>query len=134
MVTDTGCQSTAIFPAFTYRLGYRRKDFIKVASKMTGPSKIDLGVIGAVVVKFECKDAMGNTFSTKQLCYVCENIVSVYMSRQGCQELRLVDKDFPTPRPRATDTHHSLNSAEHMEQVCDCPARPDSPPPPYQDP
>ena len=88
-MTDSGCQSTAIFPAFAYRLGYRREDFIPVVSKMTGPSKTDLGVIGAVVIKFECKDETGNTYSTKQLSYVCENITNVYMSRQGCQELLL---------------------------------------------
>ena len=94
---------------------------------MNGPSKTDLGVIGAVVIKFECKDAMGNTYSTKQLSYVCESITSVYMSRQGCQELRLLDKDFPTPRPRPTDNHHSLYSTQHTEQTCGCPTHPESP-------
>ena len=48
VVTDTGCQSTAIYPAFAYRAGYRRKDFIPVVSRMTGPNKTDLSVIGAV--------------------------------------------------------------------------------------
>ena len=81
------------------------------------------------MIEFKCKDDTGSTYSTKQLSYVCENISSVYMSRQGCQELRLLDKDFPTPRPRPTDAHHSLNSTEHTEKVCDCPPRPDSPPP-----
>ena len=51
------------------------------------------------------------------------------MSTKGCLERTLLDKDFPTPRPRATDTHHSLYSTEHTEQTCDCPVRPDSPPP-----
>ena len=41
----------------------------------------------------------------------------------------MLDKDFPTPRPRPTDAHHSLNSTEHTEKVCDCPPCPDSPPP-----
>ena len=40
VVTDTGCQSTAIYPAFAYRTGYRRKDFIPVVSRMTGPTRL----------------------------------------------------------------------------------------------
>ena len=34
-VADTGCQSTAIPASFAYKLGYKRKDFIKVVNKMT---------------------------------------------------------------------------------------------------
>ena len=72
---------------------------------MTGPNKSDLGVIGAIVMEFTCKDTYGNMYSTKQLCYVCDNITSVYLSRQGCKDLHLIDHNFPKPRPRVGDNH-----------------------------
>ena len=46
---DTGCQSTAIPPSYAYKAGYRRKDFLPVASRMNGAGRSDLGVIGAKV-------------------------------------------------------------------------------------
>ncbi len=55
----------AVPPSFPYKLGYRMKDFIKVSYKMSGANRSDLGVIGAVVIKFSC-----NGYSTKQLCYL----------------------------------------------------------------
>ena len=113
-VTDSGCQSTAIYPAFAYRAGFRRKDFISVSSRMSGPNRTDLGVIGAIVMDIKCMDGNGVEYTTKQLCYVCDAITSVYISRQGCQELRLLDMDFPTPRPRVTDSH-GLHSSDHTE-------------------
>ena len=78
---------------------------------MTGPNKTDIGVIGAVVMEFSCKDGFGNMYTTKQLCYVCENISSVYLSRQACKDLHLIDQDFPSPRSRTGD-NHTIGSTE----------------------
>ena len=127
-VTDTGCQSTAIYPAFAYRAGFRRKNFIPVVSRMTSPNKTDLGMKGAVVMEFSCKDDYGNMYTTNHLCYKFENISSMYLSRQACKDLHLIDQDFPQPRPRTGD-NHTVGSTELAQQNCDCPARPKDPPP-----
>ena len=78
---------------------------------MTGPNKTDLSVIGAVLMEFTYKDGYGNMYTTKQLCYVCQNISSVYLSRQAC-------KDFPQPRPRTVD-NNTIGSSEEAQQNCD---------------
>ena len=64
-----------------YKVGISKQDFIPVASKMNGAGKDDLGVIGAVVMEFSCKDINGDHRRTKQLCYVCTKLDMDYLSR-----------------------------------------------------
>ena len=77
--TDTGCQSTAISTKLAYKVGFGKQDFIPVASKMNGAGRNDLGVIGAVVMEFSCKDINGVYRRTKQLCYVCSKLDMDYL-------------------------------------------------------
>ena len=70
---------------------------------MNGAGKHDLGVMGAIVLEFSYSDNCGNTVSSRQLCYVCEKVTKVYMSRQGCTEMGMLEKDFPMPKN--TDHH-----------------------------
>ena len=126
VVADSGCQSTAIPPSFAYKAGIKRKDFMPVASRMNGAGRgSDLGVIGGVVMKFSSKTIDGNTVWTKQLCYVCENVSQVYLSRQALEELGSLPSYFPLPAPpRATAA-----SMADTTTPCSCPKRPTSPPP-----
>ena len=97
VVADTGCQSTAIPPSYAYKVGYKKKDFIPVANRMNGAGRSDLGVIGAVVVKFTCTGPDGKTQDTTQLCYVCDRISSVYLSRSALEDLQCIPSQFPMP-------------------------------------
>ena len=47
-----GCMSAAIPHGAAYRVGFKRKDFIPVVSRMNGAGRGDLGVIVAVVMQF----------------------------------------------------------------------------------
>ena len=69
-VCDTGCMSAAIPPTAAYKVGFRRKNFIQMTSRMNGAGRGYLGVIGAVV-KFHMVTETGQMVRTKQLCYVC---------------------------------------------------------------
>jgi hypothetical protein len=71
LICDTGCMSAAIPPMAAYRVGFKRKDFIPVVSRMNGAGRGDLGVIGAVVMQFHMVTEAGQMVRTKQLCYVC---------------------------------------------------------------
>ena len=70
-VWETGCLSAAIPPAAAYKVGFKRKDFIPVTSRMNGAGRGDLGVVGAVVMLFHMVTEAGQMVRTKQLCYVC---------------------------------------------------------------
>ena len=112
---DTGCQSTAIPPSYAYNAGYRRKDFIPVASKMNGAGRSDLGVIGAVVMEFTCAGSGNEIFTTKQLCYVCEKVNIVYLSRQALTDLHCISPQFPTPL--AAQQRHSSAAVQREDEV-----------------
>ena len=126
---DTGCQSTAIPPSYAYKAGFRRKDFIPVASRMNGAGRSDLGVLGAVVMEFSCTGAEGVTYVTRQLCYVCDKVDRVYLSRQALTELCCISPEFPIPHsPTSTQSSHS-SATVNNDRPCSCPTRPASPPP-----
>ena len=125
VICDTGCMSTAIPPAAAYRVGLKKKDFIPVVSRLNGVDKSDLGVIGAVVMKFQIRtDAQPLT--TKQLCYVCTKVDKIYLSCAGLKQLGIVSQDFPHP----DRSHIAAVSGNDSKCECKCPARPKSPPPP----
>ena len=125
-VCDTGCMSTAIPPEAAYKVGFRRKDFIPVTSRMNGAGRSDLGVIGAVVMQFHMVTETGKMVRTKQLCYVCTKVDKIYMSRQGLQQLGIIGQNFPLPdNPKVSSI-----SEQDSDCDCQCPTRPSSPPSP----
>ena len=98
-VSDTGCQSTVVLPKFAYALGYRRKDFIPVVSRIKEAGKdSDLGMMGAAVIEFKSEGR-----STKKLCYVFDQVTEVFLSRQGLVDLQCIPANFPQ--------QHQMNSA-----------------------
>ena len=125
-VCDTGCMSTAIPPSAAYKVGFKKKDFIPVASRMNGAGRDDLGVIGAVVMQFSIATDTGKRVNTKQLCYVCTRVNKIYISRQGLRQLNIIGEDFPLPN------NTEVSSISNKETGCDCgcPIRESSPPPP----
>ena len=126
VVADTGCQSTAVPASFAYRIGFRRKDFIAVKMNMNGVDGSSLGIVGSVVLEFSCKDKSGDQISTRQLCYVSKKLNKVYLSRQGCIDLGMLDSDFPTPKNGGAIEV----AATHGDScTCTCPERSTTPPP-----
>ena len=126
---DTGCQSTAVPPSYAYRAGYKRKEFIPVASRMNGAGRSDLGVLGAVVMEFSCTGADNMNYVTRQLCYVCDKVDRVYLSRQALTDLCCITPQFPTPYPTTQSTHSSACIGDNQDSPCSCPTRPANPPP-----
>ena len=125
VVCDTGCMSTAVPPAAAYKVGLKKRDFIPVASRLNGVDKSDLGVIGAVVMKFQLKSG-NKLLSTKQLCYVCTKVDRIYLNCAGLKQLGIVAKEFP----HTVSSQISAVTEVKEDCKCECPARPKTPPPP----
>ena len=78
------------------------------------------------MLEFSCKDKSGDQISTLQLCYVSEKLNKVYLSRQGCIDLGMLDNDFPTPKNGGANEV----AATHGDScTCTCPERSAIPPP-----
>ena len=125
MCADTGCQFTAVPPSYVYKAGYKRKDFIPVSSRMNGAGRSDLGVLGAVIMEFSCTGADNTTHVTRQLCYVCDKVLRVYVSRQAC----CITPQLPTPHPTTQSVHSSACIGNGQDKLCSWPTRPSNPPP-----
>ena len=93
---------------------------------MNGAGGSHLGVLGAVVMELASSDGHNNILSTCQLCYVCEKVSRVYLSRQGCNALGMVDSDFSSPKHKE---NHEVAVTEGDHCPCPCPARSTIPPP-----
>jgi hypothetical protein len=77
--------SAAIPPMAAYMVGFKRKDFIPVVSRMNGAGRGDLRVIRAVVMQFHMVTEAGQMVRTMQLSHVCTMVDKIYMSHQGLQ-------------------------------------------------
>ena len=93
---------------------------------MKGVEDSSLGIVGAIVLKFSCQDNHGRQVSTRQLCYVSEKINRVYLSRQGCNDLGMLDNDFPMPKAKEIN---EVADARVDDCTCSCPKRETNPPP-----
>ena len=126
VITDSGCQSTAVPLTLVYKVGLKKKDLIPVVSKMNGANKSDLGVLGAVIMEFSYETPSRSLVWTRQLCYVCEHIDSTYISREALKELGCIDKNFPLPKPELAAV--SRPSDPEPSTACSCPRRASPPP------
>ena len=70
-------------PSCFYKAGYKKKDFIAVALRMNGARRSDMGVLGAVIMELSYTGAGNMTYVTRQLCYVCDKVDRVCLSRQA---------------------------------------------------
>ena len=91
----------------------------------------------------------GKRWGTHQLCYVAEGLDQLLLSRESCQSLGIIGKDFPAvgshDHAHAMEMGVADNSAFVMpgendlptpcsprpDNTCDCPRRESPPPPPH---
>ena len=119
MIADSGCQSTIIPLQSAYALGIRKKDLIPARMKMRAADGKDLGVMGAVVIKFSSKDGLGIEHSTKQLCYVSDMVTGAFLCREAMLALNVLPETFPKPQPAESEVMSSEDAP-----ACHCPRRP----------
>ena len=74
---------------------------------------------------FTCTGLDNETYSTKQLCYVCDGVDQVYLSKQGLIDLHCISPQFPLPMTIATA---AATEDENESSECDCTPCPDQPP------
>ena len=95
---------------------------------MNGAGRFDLGVIGAVIMEFYCTEVDNKSYTTKQLCYICEKLDGVYLRRQELTDLWCISPQFPVPLSTPPLHSKAVCTTDNSEQ-CSCPTRPDHPPP-----
>jgi hypothetical protein len=79
-MADTGCQSCLASIKVIRRLGLGKPDLIPVTFKMHAANNKGITILGAVILRFSGKDAMGNTIDTRQITYVTDNSNKLFLS------------------------------------------------------
>ena len=124
-MTDTGAQMVVGDMALVHSLGITRRELIPLANRVNVANDTNLGLIGGILIKLTATDVFGNTTESRQLCYISDTVQSLFLSREACENLGFITKDFPNTKGA------TLNSME-TTRPCQCPDRalPPKPSPP----
>ena len=127
-MADTGCQSCLAGYGFARRLGLNNNTLLQTKLTMYAANKSPINVLGAIFVRFSGKDNSGKTFQTRQMVYITNSSNNVYLSREACVELGLVNRFFPTigsagEERSLNDPGETIHRIEHRKAGCECPAR-----------
>ena len=82
---DTGAEMVVAGLPQLHRLGITKKELIPLSNGISAADNSGLGLLGGVLVNISGQCDNGTVISTKQLCYIAENIDCLFLSRQACR-------------------------------------------------
>ena len=91
-IADTGCQTSTAGVDFLEEIGCPQSYLIPTSHQIVGITAASLGIIGAVMLRIECGGEV-----TRQMVHISVHARGLYLSRTACEELLLVEPDFPGP-------------------------------------
>ena len=94
------------------KLGLQPQDLLATSMGIKGASGKPLDVAGCALIKITIWEAI-----TRQVVYICEGEEAInVLSRETCQELGLVPKDFPDVK----NNWAKLDLADAKDKECEC--------------
>ena len=135
---DTGAQMVVAGVPQLHGLGVTKKELIPLSNGISAADNSGLGLLGGVLVSISGQGEDGTIFTTKQLCYIAENIDCLFLSRQACRDLGIIGEDFPSIGmfPKTPSSLSSMSGAStpsnDPSRPCSCPARTLPPLPPTE--
>ena len=125
-MADMGAQMVvgSIEPA--HALGITKKELIPLDMKANVANGAEPGMIGGILVKTTMTENQGKKHESQQLCYINSLVHTFYLSKEVCEDLGLVNKEFPNGTTAATIKSMAKPSAS---RPCSCPHRSLPPPP-----
>ena len=137
---DTGAMMTVAGPALIHSLGIKKKELIPLASGVSTADNAGLGMLGGVMINISGRAEDGSSRTSKQLCYIAENIHCLFLSKQACRDLGIIGDNFPKigtfPTQASQDSHQisNLSGTAAAARPCQCPDRSLPPAPPSNPP
>ena len=135
-MADTGCQSMLGGESVLRSLGRSRSDLIPCSTRMSAANEKAIDILGALPLRISGTSDNGETHSTRQLVYFTTSTERLYLSKNACIALGLIDSNFPkigssvSPQLSSCDSnnHDHGDKASAATRPCKCPDR--QPPPP----
>ena len=147
-MTDTGCQSCLSGLGMLAKLNMKTSDLLPVKVKMNAANKKPINILGAAILNLTVRSEEGKSFSTKQLTYITNDTETFFLSKEACQDLQIIPRNFPSvlnlrnfgghPSPSAAPSKNEHLTAAAQKYIppdpapatCSCPPREQPPPPP----
>ena len=95
-MTDSGAQMVVGGMNLVHSLGLTRRELIPLATKVNVANNSGLGLLGGILITITGRDKHGNIRETRQLCYISEMVFTLFLSEQACEDLGIIEKDFPS--------------------------------------
>lgn len=131
-MADTGCQSCLTGTAILDELRLSTRDLIPVTLTMRAANNSQLPIMGAILLRLSNPKTKK---ATRQMVYVTPSVTKLFISREACTELGIIDPSFPHSTTAvvydagATSGATPTKGTTHTPQ-CGCHRRVAPPPPP----
>ena len=124
VIADTGCQSCLAGTNLLRRLGIAEDELVPTSMRMHAANGNHIELRGAVILRISGQ-SNGLRRETRQFVYITPSTTAVYLSRDACRDLGIIDSEFPSIGLVSTLTDDGPSTDR---QPCSCPTR--QPPPP----
>ena len=132
-IADTGAMTMVGGKDLVESVGLKISDLIPVKTELTAAGNTKLNILGAMFLKVG-----GKNLITRQLCYIQDTDSKIYLSRNACENLGIISKQFPQIGDHevknmsgiSTSCEISCAKTTGNSQGCNCPKRSSPPSPP----
>jgi hypothetical protein len=125
---NLGAQLVVVGMNLVHSLGLTKRELIPLATKVNVANNSGLGLLGGILITITGRDKHGNIRETRQLCYISEQVFTLFLSEQACEVLGIIEKDFPSigEFPEVG----TVAASGTPSRTCSCPTRTSPPSPP----
>ena len=128
VIADTGCQSCLAGSTLMRRLGVTEADLVPTSMRMHAANGDPIDMHGAVILRISGHRS-GMRRETRQFVYITPTTDAMYLSRDACRDLGMIDAAFPAVG-LASVSADGDNTDESC--TCSCPRRQTPPPKPTE--
>merc|ERR1712115_452583 len=94
-LVDSGAQLVVIGLSHLYGMGLSKKDLVPVNMKIKAGNSGGLKLLGGVFLKISGYSSSGKRWQTRQMAYCAEGCNRLFLSKQACVELGILEQSFP---------------------------------------
>ena len=95
-LADTGCQACCMGPAQLHSLGLNSSHLLIPELNLRAANATGINILGAAFVSISGMSSKGTKWRTNQLVYVAEGLDQLILSKEACESLGLIERNFPT--------------------------------------
>ena len=78
-----------------HALGLTRRDLLQPLLSLKAANTSGINIIGVVFLMITGWDRYESRWGTHQLCYIREDVEQLLLSREACEQLGMISKNFP---------------------------------------